>query len=298
MSYHIWTEWDCIWKLPIIPRIKTFVWKLSHGKLVKGAYLYHLNIGPQVMCPFCSLFEETATHLIWNCPKVSLQWHLFLSNLGLNLAISNSLQNGSWLTSSFKARATDPWVKATISTLACYIWKERCNLIFKSKSPNFNILLQRSLRTCSEFLKASNHRLREFSSPRISQTSISIYTDASWNLDSKTAGLGFVIVTNAGHILLASSNYSMMDSPIQAKFAAINLALVECISHNWLPSKIFCDCPGVAQLLKDYNMVIAWRLNTDIQALQLSLKHFPNLSASTIAREDNYFANSLVDHRS
>lgn len=90
------------------------------------------------------------------------------------------------------------------------------------------------------------------------------------------AGFGFVIITNAGHILLASSNCSLMDSPIQAEFAAINLALVKCISHNWHPTKVYCDCQGVARLLKEYNPAIACLLNEDIKALQQSLKHFPN----------------------
>lgn len=198
-----------------MPRIKTFVWKLAHGS--------------HALCPFCSLSEETATHLIWNCPKISHQWHLLLANMGLNPAFLNSLHNGAWLTSSFKVRAEDSWVKALIATLVWLIWKERCNWTVKSSRPNFNSLLPRALITCANFFKASSHKFKEFSYHRINQTSISVYTDGSWNSASKMAGLGFAIITNPGHILLAGSDCSLMDNPIQA---AINLALKECISHN------------------------------------------------------------------
>lgn len=37
--------WHSIWNLIVMPRIKTFVWKLAHGKLVTDVCLYILNSG-------------------------------------------------------------------------------------------------------------------------------------------------------------------------------------------------------------------------------------------------------------
>lgn len=48
-----WSCWHHIWRLRVIPRIKIFIWKLAHGKLPTGAYLYDLNIGPHSMSKFC-----------------------------------------------------------------------------------------------------------------------------------------------------------------------------------------------------------------------------------------------------
>lgn len=59
-----WSSWTHIWKLALIPRVKTFIWKLAHGKLTTGALLYQLNIGPFSLCPFYGLEEETIAHLI------------------------------------------------------------------------------------------------------------------------------------------------------------------------------------------------------------------------------------------
>lgn len=197
-----------------MPQIKTFVWKLAHRKLVTRAYLYHSNIVPHTLCPFYSLSEETASHLIWNFSKVAHQWHLLLPNLGLNPAVLSSFQNVSWLTSSFKVKVGDSWVKAIVATLAWLIWKERCNWTFKSRRPNFNSLLPTALNTCANFFKASRFNYREYSNLMANQISISVYTDASWNIVSKLAGLGFVILANPGNILIVGSNCSLKDSPI------------------------------------------------------------------------------------
>lgn len=65
-----WKGWDKIWKLLVIPRIKTFIWKLAHGKLTIGALLYALNVGPFTLCPFCGLAKKIARHIMWDCCKL------------------------------------------------------------------------------------------------------------------------------------------------------------------------------------------------------------------------------------
>lgn len=53
--HNYWTGWNHIWKLKVSPRVKLFIWKVAHGKLPTGAYLYNLNIGPASLCHFCGL---------------------------------------------------------------------------------------------------------------------------------------------------------------------------------------------------------------------------------------------------
>lgn len=93
--------------------------ELAHGKLVTRSYLYYLNVGPLSNCPFCSLFEETANHVIWNCIKLALYWNDLLLSLGLSPSLVSRLHLGLWLTSSL-----NPWAKAMIVALAWLIWME------------------------------------------------------------------------------------------------------------------------------------------------------------------------------
>lgn len=61
---HPWPGWGHIWILCVLPRTKTFIWKLAYGRLPTGAYLYDLNIGPSTTCSFCGLELATASHLL------------------------------------------------------------------------------------------------------------------------------------------------------------------------------------------------------------------------------------------
>lgn len=81
-------------------------------------------------------------------------------------------------------------------------------------------------------------------------------------------GLGFIIISNPVNIFLAGSLGLKIDSPIKAEMTAIKLALQQCQNHGWIPDNIYCDCPGLAQILKDYNHCIAWHLIDDIQILK------------------------------
>lgn len=92
-----WKGWKQIWNLNVIPRVKTFTWKLAHGKLNIGAFLYSLNSGPYVNCHFCGLEEESADHVIWKCSKVKHCWMTILTMLNHNPNDIQFLCSGNWL---------------------------------------------------------------------------------------------------------------------------------------------------------------------------------------------------------
>lgn len=83
--------------------------------------------------------------------------------------------------------------------------------------------------------------------------------------------------------------------PIQAKIDAINLAFHTCIDNGWTPDQVFCDCSGVAQLLKHYNVSIARHITADFQNMKENLAKFPNASIGTISRDLNNFIDALAN---
>lgn len=156
-------------------------------------------------------------------------------------------------------------MKALIATMASLIWKDHCNLIFNAKPPNLANILPCELSLCSDFFKASGHISREFSNHIKFQNSIIVYTDASWQISTNEAGLGFIIIANSCNILLAGCSRTKMDSSLKAELAAVNFALQIYGKHSWCPDKLLCDCPGVAQLLKNYTPCIAWSIDEEHQ---------------------------------
>lgn len=53
-----WKGWHIIWKIPGAPQVKTFIWRLLHGRIPTFEFLYSLNIGPQLLCPICNMEKE------------------------------------------------------------------------------------------------------------------------------------------------------------------------------------------------------------------------------------------------
>lgn len=86
-------NWDWIWKLPCLERIRTFVWQLSHNRLLTNLsqFCSHLTSSPG--CPWCPEAEESISHLFRICPKARETWRsLVFVRKGFSL---NLLSHGS-----------------------------------------------------------------------------------------------------------------------------------------------------------------------------------------------------------
>lgn len=185
--------------------------------------------------------------------KITLLWIDLLSRLGISLSFMQTLHIGQWLLSS-----PSPWTKALIAMVVWLIWKARCNLIFKTWNPHLNTIISRAWSLCSDFFNASSKITRESSSLLLTTNSILIFSDASRVESSGDSGLGFLVVSHSGFILLASCDHAYLDSPLQAELAAILLALRLCVNSSWSPDWIFTDCPRITKILKDFNPCVAW----------------------------------------
>lgn len=288
---NIWKGWSIIWKLPVLPRIKVFIWKLALGRLPTSAYMYHLNIGPNSNCPFCGLVPEDGEHLIWKCRMISHCWFTVLDLLGWNHSVFSILSTGSWLLEPAPSKIDKLRPQAFIATVAWIIWKSRCNLIFKNSQVNFNLVVSRAWSIFQDFNRTS---LRDSLIPQCYNNFITIFTDASWDANSASAGLGFIIVINMNRILLAGAKGTTTKSPFEAEIAAINLAFQTCAEHRWDPSRLCCDCPGIIQLLKNYNACVAWHVEDEYHKLKRHLSVFPNTNLENISRDVNEIADALA----
>lgn len=93
-SIVIWKGWHNIWRLPTAPRIRTFTWRMVHGRIPTFEYLYALTIGPQLMCLICELEKEMVVHILWKCRLSVHCWILVENYSGITLLNSNCLEDG------------------------------------------------------------------------------------------------------------------------------------------------------------------------------------------------------------
>ncbi|XP_039118393.1 uncharacterized protein LOC120254337 [Dioscorea cayenensis subsp. rotundata] len=290
-----WHGWRQIWQLVVAPRVRTFVWRLAHSRLPTCDIFYNLNFGPQTHCVLCNLVPETTHHIFWDSCKTLSCWSNILNSLGLSLSSMNILSTGAWLVSHFNHWSDHQFVKAVIAFSLWLIWKARCNAIFKKISPNFNLIPTQARCLAKEYSKKPNKFLRDVYSCTLNP-SVSIFSDASWINDTCNAGLGFLITIDNNNLLLAGSVAAPLDSPIQAEAAAMILALEECIKRRWWPSTIFSDCIGLLNLIKNFQISVAWHLDLEARRLRSLLHQLQNPNLEYIPREDNLVADALSKH--
>jgi hypothetical protein len=61
--------WKKLWALPIPNTEKNFLWCASHDILPTKGNLWRWTITTDFSCPLCGLAEETAFHVLWQCPS-------------------------------------------------------------------------------------------------------------------------------------------------------------------------------------------------------------------------------------
>lgn len=66
-------------------------------------------------------------------------------------------------------------------------------------------------------------------------------------------------------------------------------------SHGCKSDRICHDCPGIASLMKNYNICVAWHIDHEYCTLKQNLNNFPNICFETIPCEDNNITNALAN---
>lgn len=59
--------WCCLWRLPVLPRINGFCWKLLHRRLPMSDRLARLVVCNAALYPFCLLESESISRSFFLC---------------------------------------------------------------------------------------------------------------------------------------------------------------------------------------------------------------------------------------
>jgi hypothetical protein len=66
--------WRNIWGLRVPSVEKNFLWRACHEILPTRKNLQQRKIIDDPLCPICGLEEETAVHILWECPTAQDVW--------------------------------------------------------------------------------------------------------------------------------------------------------------------------------------------------------------------------------
>lgn len=80
-------DFEWIWKMNCLNKIKIFIWQCLYDRLTCRAYLAHIGINIDPICPICKKEEEFIPHIFFYCNTTrqlwdSMRWSNFYEPLG------------------------------------------------------------------------------------------------------------------------------------------------------------------------------------------------------------------------
>ncbi|XP_039169608.1 uncharacterized protein LOC120293888 [Eucalyptus grandis] len=123
---HLWKQ---IWKTKTAPKIRIFLWSLSHNAVPTNYNLFRRRITNDPFCILCSTHSpETTEHLFLQCPWTQHIWHH--PNVQINVTAYATHCIDAWLTDISQQKGNVPDFE-TIAALLWQIWKARNHVIFR-----------------------------------------------------------------------------------------------------------------------------------------------------------------------
>eukprot|EP00253_Pinus_taeda_P004733 PITA_04733 len=128
--------WEKIWNPPIWPKISTFLWLLSHNRILTWDNLRKRKFAGPSICVNCKLEEESVVHLMQICPFGRRLWEKIAFRCpkeGRVLGdINNTLRN--WPQKPYQCNILNILWQIVLGILMWNIWKERNRRIFKNQA--------------------------------------------------------------------------------------------------------------------------------------------------------------------
>ncbi|CAN1792677.1 Putative ribonuclease H protein At1g65750 [Linum perenne] len=117
--------WDCIWRWNGPNKIKHFLWLATHNRLLTNVERNRRHLTNQVICPRCSVQNESLSHVLFDCPFALQVWGECLPSAVQERGRHNNFEDW-WL-----AMLKDAGSSITFGITAWLLWSARNKLIFE-----------------------------------------------------------------------------------------------------------------------------------------------------------------------
>ncbi|XP_042979916.1 uncharacterized protein LOC122310096 [Carya illinoinensis] len=148
--------WRKVWRLTSSGKVKQFLWKALNGIPPTRSNLFKRMVVDNSTCPICNREEETALHVLWDCPASVDVWSEEFSPVKKwrrNYADFMSV----W--SDFHSKLEDEKLHIIATMLHC-LWRRRNDLVFEGKFKGPSVLFQLALQGV-EAIKLAQEKPRE-----------------------------------------------------------------------------------------------------------------------------------------
>jgi len=119
-----------------------------------------MNLGPQAFYTFCNLNIETAEHIFQTCIKTQGIWNLISSVIRKPINLSHGISSGIWLCQDLTGN--DLFTQSVIASTIWFIWKTRCNKIFKNDHLDYQRVSSQAIGHVREYFNLSPFHIGNF----------------------------------------------------------------------------------------------------------------------------------------
>lgn len=134
-----------IWKIPTIPKIRSFLWRAASGALAVAERLNTRGMQLDTRCKLCSYDSESIGHVLFTCPAAQEAWSrigLQMTGQSSNLPLVELLQLQLKMMDEEaipkEKRQAVPWV-------LWMIWKNKNSILYAETQLSLDIQIQQVL---------------------------------------------------------------------------------------------------------------------------------------------------------
>ncbi|RID49687.1 hypothetical protein BRARA_H00468 [Brassica rapa] len=273
-----------VWSVKTAPKIQIFLWNILQDALPLGMALQRRGIMTHpVTCARCRE-PETADHLFLHCRFAKRVW----SNVPTTYPPSPP-----------PVCFPPTGVAINIFFWVCWcIWTARNLIIFENRTLDPNDIIFNALRLAREWQEAQP--IKHIETRNLSNRSIhtstgltTLYTDAAWRAQDKTAGCGWIIYTpHSEDARKVATTEMFVATPLMAEALAVREALLQVKAEHL--SNICCKSDNqvlIKALNSNQHPVELYGINLDIEKLASS---FSSIVFSYVPRNLNFAADALA----
>ena len=140
------------------------------------------------------LINETAEHTFNHCGKAQGIWGKVGDLTDRRLFSPDSISSGNWL--DYRYSGVPKHMASVTAAVVWFVWKARCDLIFKNRQPNYSWIARMAIAHIQEFSTASTGHLGKnfFLLNKPAPGSYCIFSAALGAVEAVNGGAGFCIV--------------------------------------------------------------------------------------------------------
>jgi hypothetical protein len=126
-------QWHKIWRMPCVPKVQQFIWRLAHNSLPVKRNIERRGIECDTLCVCCRRLDEDGAHLFLKCKQVKKIWcQIGLEDVRDHLC---TLQTSEAMVQRIHEIDTDKQI-----LLCCTLWRWwTCRNKLNAEGQNFSV---------------------------------------------------------------------------------------------------------------------------------------------------------------